>query len=377
MVSSTQPPIDQALLQARLALFLSNPNPRVGCVLTAPDGSVLGLGHTQMAGGPHAEIMALHDAQSKGHSTLGATAWVTLEPCSHQGRTGPCCDALISAGIGKVVASCEDPNPLVAGNGFRRLSAAGIDVVVGPGAEASRSLNIGFFSRMVRQQPWVRMKLAASLDGQTALSNGVSQWITSAEARQDGHTWRARACAILTGIGTVLADNPRLDVRDVNTPRQPTLVLVDSHLQTPVDARLWASQREVWVYTAEDNALKHRPLEDKGAQITVLPDASGKVDLHAMIKDLGRRQINEVHVEAGYKLNGSLLRLDLVDELLVYLAPMLLGSGQGIANLGPWTSLAQGLALEGLQSSLVGPDLRVLAQVAGHAAFLGAPAGSQ
>lgn len=366
-----------ALGQAHLALFLSTPNPRVGCVLSDSTGVILGIGHTQRAGGGHAEIMALKDAHAKGHDVQGATAWVTLEPCSHFGRTGPCCDALIAAGISQVIASCEDPNPLVAGDGFRRLSAAGVHVVVGPGAEESRTLNIGFFSRMLRHQPWVRMKLAASLDGQTALSNGVSQWITSAQARRDGHAWRARACAILTGIGTVLEDDPRLDVREIDTPRQPVLVLVDSHLQTPLNAQLWGPQRDVWIYTATPDEHKHRALQDRGAHITVLPDPQGKVNLQAMMKDLAQRQINEVHVEAGHKLNGSLLKLGLVDELLVYLAPLLLGAGQGMTNLGPWASLSQGLRLENLQASLVGPDLRIQSTMAGHADFLRAAPGSQ
>ena len=202
----------RALGLAAQALFLSNPNPRVGCVITAPDGQVLGEGFTQQAGGPHAEVMALRDAEARGNNVRGATAWVTLEPCAHQGRTGPCCDALIAAGIGKVMASLEDPNPLVAGQGFARLRAAGVVVEVGQGAAQSRELNLGFFSRMVRGIPWVRVKVAASVDGTTALHNGTSQWITSPAARADGHAWRARACAVLTGIGTVLADNPRLDV---------------------------------------------------------------------------------------------------------------------------------------------------------------------
>ncbi|MBH2043357.1 MAG: bifunctional diaminohydroxyphosphoribosylaminopyrimidine deaminase/5-amino-6-(5-phosphoribosylamino)uracil reductase RibD, partial [Comamonadaceae bacterium] len=219
--------ISQALGLAAQALFLSNPNPRVGCVLVAPDGRVIGQGFTQQAGGPHAEVVALRDAAAAGHDVRGATAYVTLEPCAHQGRTGPCCDALVAAGIGKVVASIADPNPLVGGQGFARLRAAGVAVEVGPGAAQARELNIGFFSRMVRGTPWVRLKAAASLDGTTALANGASQWITSPAARADGHAWRARACAVLTGIGTVLDDNPRLDVREVPTPRQPHVVVVD------------------------------------------------------------------------------------------------------------------------------------------------------
>ena len=296
--------IVQALGLAAQALFLSNPNPRVGCVITAPDGQVLGQGFTQQAGGPHAEVMALRDAAAKGHDVGGATAYVTLEPCSHHGRTGPCCDALAQAGIAKVVASIADPNPLVAGRGFERLRAAGVEVVVGPGAAESRELNIGFFSRMVRGTPWVRLKLAASLDGTTALSNGASQWITSRTARADGHAWRARACAVLTGIGTVLDDNPRLDVRDVPTPRQPHVVVVDSQLQTPLDAQLFIAGRACYIYAASQNDAKKFALEARGATVIYLPNPQGKVDLQAMLRDLAQRGVNELHVEAGNMLHG-------------------------------------------------------------------------
>ncbi|MBV7427681.1 MULTISPECIES: bifunctional diaminohydroxyphosphoribosylaminopyrimidine deaminase/5-amino-6-(5-phosphoribosylamino)uracil reductase RibD [unclassified Acidovorax] len=360
---------NQALGLAAQALFLSSPNPRVGCVITAPDGEVLGRGFTQRAGGAHAEIMALRDAAAAGRDVRGATAYVTLEPCSHHGRTGPCCNALIEAGIAKVVASITDPNPLVAGHGFERLRAAGIEVVVGPGAEESRELNIGFFSRMVRGTPWVRLKTAASLDGTTALHNGASQWITSRTARADGHAWRARACAILTGIGTVLDDNPRLDVREVPTPRQPHVVLVDSQLQLPPHANLLMGGRDCLVYTANTSKEKKAALEARGATVIHLPNASGKVDLAAMLKDLGQRGINELHVEAGHKLNGSLVREGLVDELLVYLAPRLLGPGLGMANLDPLHALADGLALQFTSAEMIGPDLRVLARVQGRDSF--------
>ncbi|MEO8122385.1 MAG: bifunctional diaminohydroxyphosphoribosylaminopyrimidine deaminase/5-amino-6-(5-phosphoribosylamino)uracil reductase RibD, partial [Rhodoferax sp.] len=242
-----------ALNHASRAALACAPNPAVGCVITTIAGHMVAQGHTQRTGGPHAEIMALRDAAAQGRSVAGATAYVTLEPCSHYGRTGPCCDALIAAGIKKVVSSIADPNPLVSGQGFDRLRAAGIEVIVGPGAAESRELNIGFFSRMIRKTPWVRMKMAASLDGKTALENGVSQWITSDAARTDGHAWRARACAVLTGIGTVLADNPRLDVRLVETPRQPHLVVVDSRLQTPLDAHLFIAGRACIIYAAVPN----------------------------------------------------------------------------------------------------------------------------
>jgi diaminohydroxyphosphoribosylaminopyrimidine deaminase/5-amino-6-(5-phosphoribosylamino)uracil reductase len=358
-----------ALQAAANAPLSAAPNPRIGCVLVSAAGQTVGLGHTQQAGGPHAEIMALRDAAAHGHSTEGATAYVTLEPCSHHGRTGPCCDALIAAGIRKVVASMADPNPLVSGQGFERLRAAGVEVEVGPGAVEARELNIGFFSRMIRKTPWVRMKVAASLDGATALSNGQSQWITSPEARADGHAWRARACAVLTGIGTVLQDNPGLDVRLVETPRQPFRVIVDSLLQTPVDAKIFQAGGPVWIYTAVQGSPLEAALAAKGATVTCLPDARGKVDLAAMMKDLARREINELHVEAGSKLNGSLIREGLVDEFLVYLAPKLLGPGQGMASFGPLQQLSDAVPLQFQSAAMVGVDLRVLARGTGRDRF--------
>ena len=355
--------MQQALGLAQDALFLTSPNPRVGCVIVGNDGAVLGSGHTQRAGEAHAEVMALRDAQAKGNDVKGATAYVTLEPCSHQGRTGPCCDALIQAGVARVVVAEGDPNPLVGGQGIARLRAAGVQVDVGLLGEQAHELNIGFFKRMLHGTPWVRMKIAASLDGQTALENGVSQWITSAPAREDGHAWRARACAVLTGIGTVIADDPQLDVRAVPTPRQPTLVVMDSKLETPLTAKLFAPQRPIWIYCAADDAERRAALEAKGAQIVCLPSSSGKVDLAAMLKDLGDRQINEVHVEAGHKLNGSLLRAGLVDELLAYLAPKLIGQGRGMTNLGPFTNLSDAKALTFHEVTQIGPDLRILARL--------------
>ena len=368
-MTDASPFITQALGLAAQALFLSNPNPRVGCVLVSPDGRVIGQGSTQQAGGPHAEIMALRDAAAAGQYVRGATAYVTLEPCAHQGRTGPCCDALVAAGIGRVVASIADPNPLVAGQGFARLRAAGIEVEVGPGAAESRELNIGFFSRMVRGTPWVRLKTAASLDGTTALANGASQWITSPAARADGHAWRARACAVLTGIGTVLDDDPRLDVREVPTPRQPHVVVVDSQLQTPLDARLFIAGRACYIYAAVQNDAKKAALEARGTTVIYLPNPQGKVDLPAMLRDLTRRGVNELHVEAGNKLNGSFVREGLVDEMLVYLAPTLLGPGLGMANVGPLDTLAQGLAMDFTSVERVGPDIRIVARVRGRGVF--------
>lgn len=368
-------PMRQALTLARCAVGLSEPNPRVGCVLIGADGQLIGQGHTQAVGGPHAEVMALRDAQARGQSTLGATAYVTLEPCAHHGRTGPCCDALIAAGVAHVVASLQDPNPKVSGQGLARLRTAGIPVTLGPGAAQSRELNIGFFSRMIRRMPWVRLKVAASLDGCTALDNGASQWITSPAARADGHAWRARADVILTGVGTVRDDDPRLDVRLESVHRQPRLVVVDSRLETPPQARMFDARRNVTVYCA-DAAPGHRQqaLAARGARIRPLPGKTpgtrAKVDLKALLAELAQEEANEVHVEAGHKLNGSLVREGLVDELLVYLAPRLLGQGRAMAEFGPLSQLPDGPALRFLSTDMIGPDLRIVARVMGSEVWL-------
>ena len=372
--SDTQPPMQRALALAGEALWLTAPNPRVGCVITDPDGQVLGEGHTQAAGQAHAEIMALRDAQTRGHSVQGATAYVTLEPCAHHGRTGPCCDALVQAGIARVVVGARDPNPLVAGQGLARLQAAGVRIEHDDAAAVqSRELNLGFFSRMQRHTPWVRMKIAASVDGQTALENGQSQWITDPQARADGHAWRARSCAVLTGIGTVLEDDPRLDTRLVKAPRAPHLVIVDSRLETPLTAQLFrpqaGAQRQIWIYAAVDQPERRAALEALGAQVTLLPGPGGQVDLPALLRDLARRQVNELHVEAGHKLNGSLVREGLVDEFLLYLAPKLIGQGRGMAQFGPLQQLSDALSLNFAEPTLVGPDLRILARVAGRDLF--------
>ena len=355
--------MDQALALARQALWITSPNPRVGCVIARPDGTVLGSGHTQQVGQAHAEIMALRDAQSRGHDVRGATVYVTLEPCSHQGRTGPCCDALVQAALSRVVVALEDPNPLVGGQGMQRLRAAGLQVEVGLGEATARELNAGFIKRMTTGLPYVRMKIAASLDGQTALLNGVSQWITSEPARRDGHAWRAQACAVLTGIGTVLEDDPQLDVRLVDTSRQPTLVVVDSRLETPPQAALFRPQRPVWLYHASGTAATQAALRAAGAHLTLQPNPHGKVDLPALMVDLGRREINEVHVEAGHKLNASLLQAGLVDEVLVYLAPLLIGQGRGMTALGPLESLSDALPLVWQDITPIGVDLRLRARL--------------
>ena len=355
-----------ALSWAEKAMYITTPNPRVGCVIVNAQGVLLGAGHTQPAGQAHAEMMALQDAKSQGHSVAGATAYVTLEPCSHQGRTGPCCDALIHAGLLRLVVAVQDPNPQVNGNGIALLRQAGIQVDIGVLEDKARSLNPGFFKRMTQGLPWMRLKVAASLDGQTALTNGESQWITSASARLDGHAWRARSCAVLTGIGTVLQDDPQLNVRDIDTPRQPTLVIVDSKLETPLNARLWDTQREVWIYCATGDTDRKAALKAKGARVMCLPNAQGKVDLRALVQDLGQKAINEVHIEAGFKLNGSLLAADVVDELLVYLAPLLIGQGLGMASLGTFETLSQALKLKIQNVTTIGDDVRLIAHVKGR-----------
>ena len=355
-----------ALSWAEKAMYITTPNPRVGCVIVNAQGVLLGAGHTQPAGQAHAEMMALQDAKSQGHSVAGATAYVTLEPCSHQGRTGPCCDALIHAGLSRLVVAVQDPDPQVNGNGISRLRQAGIQVDVGVLEDKAKSLNPGFFKRMTQGLPWIRLKVAASLDGQTALTNGESQWITSASARLDGHAWRARSCAVLTGIGTVLQDDPQLNVRDIDTPRQPTLVIVDSKLETPLNARLWDTQREVWIYCATGDTDRKAALKAKGARVMCLPNAQGKVDLRALVQDLGQKAINEVHIEAGSKLNGSLLAVGVVDELLVYLAPLLIGQGLGMASLGTFETLSQALKLKIQNVTTVGDDVRLIAHVKGR-----------
>lgn len=359
----------KALDCAHASLFITSPNPRVGCVLVDEHGEVIGSGWTQMAGGPHAEIMALRDAACRGRSVHGAVAYVTLEPCSHHGRTGPCCDALIEAGVRKVVAAIADPNPLVAGCGFERLRAAGVMVDVGVGAQAARELNIGFFSRMIRKRPWVRLKVAVSLDGFTALPSGVSQWITSPAARADGHAWRARSCAVLTGVGTVLADDPRLSVREVQTPRQPMLVVVDSQLHISPNAALFDVDRTVLIYTASTDGCKLQQLEGLGAAVYWAGNSEGQVDLGAVLNDLAIRGVNELHVEAGATLNGALLRSGCVDELLMYVAPKLLGAGLGIARMRPIAELDNAPSFSFKSIASVGDDLRLVARASAAEEF--------
>ncbi len=358
---------------AEQSIGLSDPNPRVACRIITPSGQVF-EGHTQAAGQAHAEVMALRAAQAAGAHLADATAYVTLEPCSHHGRTPPCCDALLSAGLKRVHVALQDPNPLVAGQGLARLRAAGVEVHLlapdHPIAQTHRDLNIGFFSRMVRGRPWVRMKMAASLDGTTALRNGQSQWITSETARRDGHVWRKRAGALLTGIGTVQEDDPRLDVRAVDTHCQPARVVVDSRLDISPTARILQPPGAVWVYTtATARNVVSPALVATGCTVVRCPANHPKVDLSWMLRDLAQRGVNELHVEAGHKLNGSFLRDHLVDELLLYLAPKLLGPGAGLANIGPFEQLSQGSDWTFVDVATVGPDLRIRARPPGVSDF--------
>jgi diaminohydroxyphosphoribosylaminopyrimidine deaminase/5-amino-6-(5-phosphoribosylamino)uracil reductase len=350
----------QALSES--AVGLTEPNPRVGCVITSEDGQLLGEGHTQPAGQAHAEVMALRDAAARGHEVRGATAYVTLEPCAHHGRTPPCCDALVAAGVARVVVAAGDPNPLVNGQGLARLRAAGVTVVNSPRehAVAAEELNVGFFHRMRTGRAWVRLKVAASLDGRTALDNGVSQWITGPDARRDGHAWRRRAGALLTGVGTVLADDPRLDVRLVDTPRQPLRAVVDARLDTPPSARLFEADGPLVFYVAHPDPARQAAIADRGAEIVALPGAAGRVDLAAVLADLSSRPLNELHIEAGPRLNGSLIAGDLVDECLVYLAPLLLGQGRGMAALPTLDALDGAWRYAFHDQARVGDDLRLL-----------------
>jgi diaminohydroxyphosphoribosylaminopyrimidine deaminase/5-amino-6-(5-phosphoribosylamino)uracil reductase len=351
--------MQRALVLAERGLYSTTPNPRVGCVLVQGN-EIVGEGWHLRAGGPHAEVCALASA---GPKARGATAYVTLEPCAHHGRTPPCAEALIAAGVRRVIAALQDPNPQVAGRGMAMLRAAGIATEEGLLAEKAREINIGFISRMTRGRPWLRLKIAASLDGRTALKNGQSQWITSEAARQDGHRWRARACAILTGIGTVQHDNPQLNVREVKTERAPLKIVLDSRLELSPDARLFADAAPVLVVSALEDKTKAQPLLDKGAEWLCLPEASGRIDLFRLTQALGGRGLNEVHVEAGATLNGAFIAAGLVDELLFYFAPCFLGdTARPLAILPELAHLAECWAFEAQSCEPVGLDFRVIAR---------------
>jgi len=349
----------QALELAGRGLYTTTPNPRVGCLIVR-DGTIVGAGWHEKAGMPHAEALALKAA---GTRAGGATLYVNLEPCSHHGRTPPCADAIIDSGVARVVAAVQDPNPQVAGAGFSKLRAAGIAVEQGLREAEARELNVGFFARMTRGRPWVRMKIAASLDGRTALANGKSQWITGEAARVDGHRWRARACAILTGFGTVRDDDPQLNVRGVDTPRQPLKIVVDSKFETSPSARL-LQEGKALVVGAVDDAKRVASLKAAGAEVVSIPNESGKVELFKLMEELARCELNEIHVEAGTKLNGSLLQAGVVDELLVYLAPSVIGdSGRGMFHLPEITELSRARALKIREVERVGADLRIIARL--------------
>jgi diaminohydroxyphosphoribosylaminopyrimidine deaminase/5-amino-6-(5-phosphoribosylamino)uracil reductase len=355
----------QALRLAAQGLYTTTPNPRVGCLVVQGE-QIVGEGWHARAGEPHAEALALAQA---GDRARGATLYVTLEPCNHHGRTPPCAQAVIAAGVSRVVIAMADPNPKAAG-GADALRAAGITVEAGLLEHEARELNIGFISRVTRGRPWVRMKVAASLDGRTALEDGTSQWITGEAARRDGHHWRARACAVLTGIGTVKDDDPRLNVRAVATTRQPLRVLVDSRLEVSPDARLLQGDGgPLLVISAVDDAARIAVLRERGAEVLVMPNPHGKTDLAAILAELGRRGINELHVEAGTRLNGSLLREGCVDELLVYLAPSMIGdTGRAMASLPALASLTDQKRLRFTDVLRIGDDLRLMARMQNGAA---------
>lgn len=353
--------MNRALELAKQCSIAVSPNPRVGCVIVK-DGMILGEGYTQPVGGNHAEIEALNDAIRKYQNVIGATVYVTLEPCAHFGRTPPCVDALIRAKVGKVVAAMQDPSPQVAGKGFARLREAGIEVYQGVFEQQARELNPGFLSRIEKGRPWVRVKLAASLDGKTALPNGESQWITSKAARQDAHYWRMKADAVMTGIGTVLTDNPQLNVRLPIVIRQPIRIVVDSHLKTPVDAKILDSG-SVWLFAANASPLKVDLLKNRGAEVYAAINDTGRVNLHEMMKILGKKGINEVHVEAGATLSGALIQAGLVDELLIYMAPCLLGGGRNMLSIDAVPSLDERINLDIREIVPIGKDLRIIARI--------------
>ncbi len=353
----------RALRLAERGLYTTAPNPRVGCVIVR-DGRVVGEGWHVRAGEAHAEVHALSMA---GAAARGADVYVTLEPCSHHGRTPPCAEALLAAGVARVVAAMGDPNPKVAGGGLALLRRHGIVAAHGLLEAEARALNPGFIARMTRGRPWVTLKIAASLDGRTALANGVSQWITGPAARSDVQRWRARSCAILTGVGTVLADDPRLTVRKSETGRQPLRVVVDSRLRTPPQARVLqgASTLIACLAGQEERAARLRAL---GAEVLELPAHDGRVCLASLMQALAARAINEVLAEAGAVLNGALLQQGLADELLLYYAPILLGdAARGMFGLPAFADMERRIRLDLLDIGRVGRDIRVRARPAGKA----------
>jgi diaminohydroxyphosphoribosylaminopyrimidine deaminase/5-amino-6-(5-phosphoribosylamino)uracil reductase len=349
--------MQRALQLAERGLYTTTPNPRVGCVLVHQQ-KIVGEGAHLKAGEPHAEVYALQQA---GQHARGATAYVTLEPCSHHGRTPPCADALLKAGVVKVIAAMVDPNPLVAGKGLAYLQAHGIETQHGLMETQAKALNPGFILRMSQQMPWVRCKIAASLDGKTAMANGHSQWISSEASRLDVQHWRARSCAILTGIGTVLADNPQLTVRDIPDARQPLRVVVDSQLRMPMDARI-TQGGSIMIAYATDSLQRTSYWADQGVTLFHAPDAQGQVCLNALLKHLAHCQMNEVMVEAGQGLNGALIARQLVNELLMYYAPKLMGGqAHNMLAMPSLTHMSQAIDLNITDIRQFGADIRVLA----------------
>ena len=353
----------RALQLAEQGLFSTTPNPRVGCVIVK-NSKIVGEGAHLKAGAPHAEVFALKQA---GAAAIGATLYVTLEPCNHIGRTPPCSQAIIDAGITEVICSMQDPNPLVAGQGLAHLQANHIKVASGLMQAQAEALNPGFISRMIKNKPFIRSKIASSLDGKTALANGESKWITSDEARADVQHWRARSCAILTGIGTVLSDNPRMNVRlqsgDFESAmRQPLKIIVDSDLNTPIDAKILQGGN-VLIAFANDVQLKSAQLLSAGAELVCIPNEQGSVCLKTLLNHLASQQINEVLVEGGEGLNGALLQAGLIDELIIYYAPKLMGSAaKGLFALPEITQMKQAIALQIIDLRQIGPDIRLRAK---------------
>jgi diaminohydroxyphosphoribosylaminopyrimidine deaminase/5-amino-6-(5-phosphoribosylamino)uracil reductase len=356
----------RAIQLAKKGQYTTHPNPRVGCVIVK-DGKIIGEGYHQKAGQPHAEINALRDVDNG--DTKDATAYVTLEPCSHTGKTPPCANALIEAQISRVVIAMQDPNPQVAGQGIQRLRDAGITVEVGVLEDQARALNSGFIKRMGQGLPWVRIKLAMSLDGRTAMASGESQWITGSDARQDVQRLRAKADAILTGIGTVLEDDPSLNVRITSEElaldsgieyQQPLRVVLDSTLRISAQAKMLKLDGDIRIYTCVDDETKIKALEESGAKITTLNSKDNKLPIKAVLQDLAKQQINEIHVEAGATLCGALLQEKLVDEIIIYMAPTIMGSdARGLFNLPELEQMKDKIDLKIQDIRAVGDDWRI------------------
>jgi diaminohydroxyphosphoribosylaminopyrimidine deaminase/5-amino-6-(5-phosphoribosylamino)uracil reductase len=349
----------QALRLAEQGLYTTMPNPRVGCVIVNK-GVVVGEGAHLKAGEPHAEVLALRAA---GEHARGADVYVTLEPCSHHGRTPPCANALVEAGAKRVIAAMQDPNPLVSGNGLAYLQTQGIEASAGLMQAQAVELNPGFISRMTRQRPFVRSKIAASLDGRTALANGESKWITGEAARRDVQYWRARSSTIMTGIGTVLADDPMMTVRDLDIPQQPMRLIVDSRLRTPATAKILQGGNVLIAYASDPDDMAGA-LKKTGAELVALPDADGRVDLDQLMLELGKREINELLVEAGPGLNGALLKEGLIDELLFYYAPVLMGAeASGMFGMPALTRMSERSELKVIDTRQTGQDIRIRAKI--------------